>query len=73
LARYGSIVVSRPLVVCVNIGSLLRYVRLASFLIRKSNATNLTGFVCCVPALFNTPDLFNTSAIGFHFPNATWS
>jgi ureidoglycolate hydrolase len=67
LACYGSIVVSRPLVVCINSGSLLRYMRLASFLTRKSNATNLVGFVCCVPALFNT------SAIGFHFPNVTWS
>jgi hypothetical protein len=67
LAHYGSIVVSRPLVVRINSGSLLRYMRLASFSTRKSNATNLAGFVCCVPALFNT------SAIGFHFPNVMCS
>jgi hypothetical protein len=59
-------VVGRPLVVRVNIGSLQRYVRLASYLIRKSAATNLAGFVCCVPALFQT------STIGFHFSDAMW-
>ena len=41
-------IVNRLLVVRVNIGSLLRYVLLASCLIRKSAATNLAGFVCGV-------------------------
>ena len=59
-------VVSRTLVVRVNIGSLLRYVRLASCLIQKSAVTNLAGIICCVPALFQT------STIGFHFSDAMW-
>jgi hypothetical protein len=58
-------VVSRPLVVCVNIGSLLFDVGLAIILIRKSAATYLTGFVCCVPAISNG------SSIGFRFLNVT--
>jgi len=59
--------VNRSVVVCVDIASLLRYMRLACFLIGKSSATNLAGFVRCIPTLFNT------SNIGFHFPNASWS
>ncbi len=46
-------VVDRTLMICVNIGSLLRYMRFASVLIRKSAATNLIGFVCRVPARFH--------------------
>src|SRR5579859_5716244 len=59
-------VMSGPLVVRVNIGSLLRYVGLASCLIRKSAAANLAGFVSCVPAFFHT------RAIGFQFLDAVW-
>jgi hypothetical protein len=51
---------NRSVVVCVDINSLLRYMRLASFLIGKTPTANFAGFVRCVPALFNT------SNIGFH-------
>jgi hypothetical protein len=61
-----SMVVSSPLVVRVNIGSLLRYVCVAGCLIRKSAATKLAGLVYCIPAHFHA------SAIGFHFPDAMW-
>ena len=60
-----SIVVSRPLVVCVNIGLFLLDVRLAILLIRKLAAANLAGFVCCVPAISNG------SSIGYRFLNET--
>jgi hypothetical protein len=60
-----SMVVSRTLVVCVNIGLLLLDMGLAILLSRKSTATNLTGFVCCVPAISDG------SSIGLRFLNVT--
>jgi hypothetical protein len=60
-----SIVVNRPLVVCVSIGLLLLDVGLAILLIRKSATTKLTGLGYCVPAIFNG------SSIGFCFLNVT--
>jgi hypothetical protein len=59
----SSIVVSRPLVVYVNIGLFLLDVGLAILLIRKSAAANLAGVVCCVPAISNG------SLIGYRFLN----
>jgi len=59
----GSIAVGGPLVVCVNIGSLLRDVRLAILSIGKRAATNLAAFAHCVPAVFYA------SPIGFCFLN----
>ena len=46
-------VVDRILVICVDIASLARYMRFARVLIRKSTATNLSGFVCRVSARFH--------------------
>jgi hypothetical protein len=65
LSEMCSIVVSRPLVVCVNIGLFLLNVGLAILLIRKPAAANLAGFVCCVPAISNG------SSIGYRFLNVT--
>jgi hypothetical protein len=59
-------IVSRPLVVGLNIGLLLLDMDLAILLVRKSAATNLAGFICCVPTNFNG------SSMGFRFLNVTW-
>jgi hypothetical protein len=48
-----SIVMSRPLVVCVNICLFLLDVGFAILLIRKSAAAHLAGFACCVPTYEN--------------------
>jgi hypothetical protein len=60
-----SIVMSRPLVVCVNIGLFLLDVGLAILLIRKSAAAHLAGFACCVPTISNG------APIGCRFLNVT--
>jgi hypothetical protein len=60
-----SIVMSRPLVVCVNIGLFLPDVGLAILLIRKLAAAHLAGFACCVPTISNGPP------IGYRFLNVT--
>ena len=60
-------VVSRPLVVSVDIGSLLFDVRLAIRSIRKSAAANLSGLAYCVPAIIDP------SPIGLRFLNQSWS
>jgi hypothetical protein len=60
-----SIVMSRPLVVCVNIGLFLLDVGLAILLIRKSAAAHLAGFACYVPTISNGPP------IGCRFLNVT--
>jgi hypothetical protein len=62
-----SVVVSRPLVVSIYIGSLLFDVRLAIRSIRKSAAANLSGLAYCVPAIIDP------SPIGFRFLNKSWS
>jgi hypothetical protein len=60
-----SVVMSRPLVVCVSIGLFLLDVGLAILLIRKSAAAHLAGFACCVPTISNGPP------IGYRFLNVT--
>jgi hypothetical protein len=59
--------VSRPLVVRVNVGSLLFDVRLSLRLIRKSAAANLTGLA------YGVPTIVDPSPIGFRFRNVSWS
>jgi len=56
-----SIVVSRPVAVCINIGSLPLDVRLAILSIRKSAATNLARLAYCIPAILDA------APIGFRF------
>jgi hypothetical protein len=58
---------TRPLAVCVISSRLLLDVRLAILSIGKSAATDLAGFVGCVPAILNA------SPIGFRFLNVTWT
>jgi hypothetical protein len=58
-------VMSRPFVVCVNIGLFLVDVGLAILLMRKSAAAHLAGFACCVPTISNGPP------IGYRFLNVT--
>jgi len=56
---------TRPLAVCVISSRLLLDVCLAILSIGKSAATDLAGFVGCVPAILNA------SPIGFRFLNVT--
>ena len=62
-----SIVMSRALVVWVNIGSFLIDVRLAILSIRKSAATNLAHLAYCIPAILDA------APIGFRFIDVSCS
>ena len=62
-----SIVVSRPVAVCINIGSRPLDVRLAILSIRKSAATNLARLAYCIPAILDA------APIGFRYIDVPWS